>query len=193
MSETRKLAECAVMLALATALSYITVYKLPMGGSITAFSQVPIVIIGYRHGYKWGLGTGFVYGLLQMLLQGLGNFAYVSGIVAYLILMLMDYFLAFTALGFGGALFSGSKLKAPVAIGIGSAVGSAVRFVCHFISGVTIWADYAGGWQNVWIYSLTYNGSYMLAECIITIIGTAALATLLDFKSADLRRKAKNA
>lgn len=193
MSETRKLAECAVMLALATALSYITVYKLPMGGSITAFSQVPIVIIGYRHGYKWGLGTGFVYGLLQMLLQGLGNFAYVSGIVAYLILMLMDYFLAFTALGFGGALFSGSKLKAPVAIGIGAAVGSAVRFVCHFISGVTIWADYAGGWQNVWIYSLTYNGSYMLAECIITIIGTAALATLLDFKSADLRRKAKNA
>lgn len=193
MSETRKLAECAVMLALATALSYITVYKLPMGGSITAFSQVPIIIIGYRHGYKWGLGTGFVYGLLQMLLQGLGNFAYVSGIVAYLILMLMDYFLAFTALGFGGALFSNSKLKAPVAIGIGAAVGSAVRFVCHFISGVTIWADYAGGWQNVWIYSLTYNGSYMLAECIITVIGTAALATLLDFKSADLRRRAKNA
>lgn len=193
MSETRKLAECAVMLALATALSYITVYKLPMGGSITAFSQVPIIIIGYRHGYKWGLGTGFVYGLLQMLLQGLGNFAYVSGIVAYLILMLMDYFLAFTALGFGGALFSNSKLKAPVAIGIGAAVGSAVRFVCHFISGVTIWADYAGGWQNVWIYSLTYNGSYMLAECIITVIGTAALAVLLDFKSADLRRRARNA
>ena len=85
-SKTQKLTECAIMLALATALSYITVYTLPMGGSITAFSQVPIVIIGYRHGYKWGLGTGLVYGLLQML-QGLGNFAYVSGIIAYLSLI----------------------------------------------------------------------------------------------------------
>ena len=191
-SKTQKITECAIMLALAVALSYVTVYKLPMGGSITAFSQVPIVIIGYRHGYKWGLGTGFVYGLLEMLLQGLGNFAYVSGIASYLILMLMDYFLAFTALGFGGALFSKSKLKAPLAIGIGAAVGSALRFVCHFISGVTIWGDYAGGWKNVWVYSLTYNGSYMLAECIITIIGTAALAALLDFKAQNLRRR-KNA
>ena len=188
-SKTQKLTECAIMLALATALSYITVYTLPMGGSITAFSQVPIVIIGYRHGYKWGLGTGFVYGLLQMLLQGLGNFAYVSGIVAYLILILMDYLIAFTALGFGGALFSKSKIHPPIAIGIGAAVGSAIRFLCHFISGVTIWGDYAGGWQNVWVYSLTYNGSYMLAECIITIIGTAVLAALLDFKSASLHRK----
>lgn len=187
--KTQKLAECAVMLALATALSYVTVLKLPMGGSITAFSQVPIVIIGYRHGYKWGLGTGFVYGLLQMLLQGLGNFAYVSGIVAYLILMLMDYFLAFTALGLGGAIFSNSKLKAPIAIGLGAAVGSAIRFACHFISGVTIWGDYAGGWQNVWVYSLTYNGSYMLAECIVTVIGTAALAAILDFKSSNLKRR----
>ena len=188
-SKTQKLTECAVMLALATALSYITVYKLPMGGSITAFSQVPMIIIGYRHGYKWGVATGFVYGVLQMLLQGLGNFAYVSGIVAYLILILMDYVLAFTSLGFGGALFSNSKLKAPIAIGIGAAVGSALRFVCHFISGVTIWGDHAGGWQNVWVYSLTYNGSYMLAECIITIVGTAALALVLDFKAKNLRRR----
>lgn len=186
-SKTQRMTECAVMLALATALSYVTVYTLPMGGSITAFSQVPIVVIGYRHGYKWGLGTGFVYGILQMLLQGLGNFAYVSGITAYLILILMDYLLAFMSLGLGGALFS--RHKSAISVGAAAAVGSALRFICHFVSGVTIWGDYAGGWQNVWIYSLTYNGSYMLAECIITVVGTIALAVILDLKAKNLRRK----
>lgn len=187
-SKTQKMTECAVMLALATALSYVTVYTLPMGGSITAFSQVPIVVIGYRHGYKWGLGTGLVYGILQMFLQGLGNFAYVSGITAYLILILMDYLLAFMSLGLGGALFS--RHKSAISVGAAAAVGSALRFICHFVSGVTIWGDYAGGWQNVWIYSLTYNGSYMLAECIITVVGTIALAVILDLKAKNLRRKA---
>lgn len=187
-SKTQRMTECAVMLALATALSYVTVYTLPMGGSITAFSQVPIVVIGYRHGYKWGLGTGLVYGILQMLLQGLGNFAYVSGITAYLILILMDYLIAFMSLGLGGALFS--RHKSAISVGVAAAVGSALRFICHFVSGVTIWGDYAGGWQNVWIYSLTYNGSYMLAECIITVVGAIALAVILDLKAKNLRRKA---
>lgn len=187
-SKTQRMTECAVMLALATALSYVTVYALPMGGSTTAFSQVPIVVIGYRHGYKWGLGTGMVYGILQMLLQGLGNFAYVNGITAYLILILMDYLLAFMSLGLGGALFS--RHKSAISVGVAAAVGSALRFICHFVSGVTIWGDYAGGWQNVWIYSLTYNGSYMLAECIITVVGAIALAVILDLKAKNLRRKA---
>ena len=165
-----------------------------MGGTVTAFSQVPIIIIGYRHGYKWGLGTGAVYGLLQMLLQGLGNFSYVSGIAAYLILILADYILAFMSLGLGGSLFSrAKKLSAPAAVGIGAAVGSILRFLCHFISGVTIWGDYAGGWKNVWVYSLTYNGSYMLAECIITVVGVTALAFAFDLKAANLRRKKKSA
>lgn len=187
-SKTQRMTECAVMLALATALSYVTVYSLPMGGSITAFSQVPIVIIGYRHGCKWGLGTGLVYGILQMLLQGLGSFSYVSGITAYLILIFMDYLLAFMSLGLGGALFS--RYNSAISVGAAAVVGSALRFICHFVSGVTIWGDYAGGWRNVWIYSLTYNGSYMLAECIITIVGVTALAVLLDLKANNLKRKA---
>ena len=61
---TRKLTETAIMLALAVLLSYVTVFQAPMGGSITAFSQVPIVIIGYRYGFKWGAGTGVIYGCL---------------------------------------------------------------------------------------------------------------------------------
>ncbi|MCD7730406.1 MAG: energy-coupled thiamine transporter ThiT [Oscillospiraceae bacterium] len=188
-SKTRKLTEAAIMIALATVLSYIQVFTLPMGGSITAFSQVPIVIIGFRHGAKWGTFSGMVYGLLQMLLQGLGNFAYVKGMAAYLILIFMDYLIAFAVLGLGGAIFRKSIKNQSLAIGAGAAAASAMRFICHFISGVTIWGDYAEGWSGVWVYSLTYNGSYMLAECIVTVIGTAALALAVDFRSADLKRK----
>lgn len=188
-SKTRKLTECAVMIALATVLSYIKVFELPMGGAITAFSQVPIVIIGFRHGWKWGTFTGVVHGVLQLLLQGLGNFAYVKGIGAYLILIFMDYVLAFAVLGLGGSFFRKSIKNQSLAIGAGAAAASAMRFLCHFISGVTIWGDYAEGWSGVWIYSLTYNGSYMLAECIVTVIGTAALALAVDFRNPDLRRK----
>lgn len=185
----RKLVECAIMIALATVLSYFTIFSAPMGGSITAFSQVPIVIIGYRHGLKWGTFTGVVYGVLQMLLQGLGNFAYVSGIGSYLILILFDYVLAFAALGIGGAIFRKAVKQQVVAIGLGAVIASALRFICHFISGVTIWGEYAGGWKSVWTYSLGYNGFYMLFEGIITVVGVVALAIVLDFHSPNLIRK----
>lgn len=162
------------MIAMATLLSYLKVYELPMGGTITAFSQVPIVLYGYHRGVKNGLFAGVVYGLLQMLLQGLENFAYVKGIGSYLILILMDYLVAFAVLGLGGALFRKMNNKV-LGAGLGAAAASAMRFLCHFISGVTIWGEYADGWKSVWIYSLTYNGSYMLAECIVTIVGVSAL------------------
>ncbi len=189
----RKCAECAVMIALATVLSYLTIFKAPYGGSVTAFSQVPIVIIGYRHGFKWGALTGVVYGILQMLLQGLGNFAYVSGIGSYLILIFFDYILAFGVLGIAGAFFRGmfksNRQLQPVALGISAVVASALRLLCHFISGVTIWGEYADGWKSVWVYSLAYNGFYMLFEAIITVVGVVALGLVLDFHSPNLTKK----
>ena len=185
---TRRLTETALMIALATALSYITIYKLPMGGSITLFSQVPIVIIGYRYGVKWGAVTGVIHGILQMLLQGLGNFAYVKGIGAYLILIFADYVCAFGVLGIGGALFKKAIKNQTAALALGAFVASLLRFICHFISGVTIWKEYAGD-QPVWAYSLGYNGSYMLLEGIITIVAVVGLSLVLDFDKENLRRK----
>ncbi len=189
MSKTRKLTESAVMIAMATVLSYFKLSELPFGGSVTVFSQVPIVIIGYRHGYKWGIFTGIVHGLLQMILQGLGNFAYVKGIGAYLILILFDYLIAFGVLGLGGALFSEKVSSQPLAAGLGAAAASVMRYLCHFVSGVTIWGEYADGWQSVWFYSLTYNATYMLPELIVTVVGAAALAAVLNLKSPSLSRK----
>lgn len=188
---TRKLTETAIMLALAVLLSYVTVFQAPMGGSITAFSQVPIVIIGYRYGFKWGAGTGVIYGVLEMLLQGLGNFAYVKGFAAYLILILADYVVAFACLGIGGALFRKVIKNQTLALALGGAVASLLRFICHFISGVTIWGEYADGWKSVWAYSFGYNGYYMLFEGILTVIGVVVLSLVLDFNSPNLIRKRK--
>lgn len=186
-NKTRKLTETAIMIALATALSYVTVFNLPMGGSVTLFSQVPIVIIGYRYGWKWGCATGVIHGILQMLLQGLGNFAYVKGIGSYLVLIFADYVLAFMVLGLCGGLFKGMKNQS-VALGIGAFTGSLLRFLCHFISGVTIWGEYAEGWKAVWIYSLGYNGSYMAAEAALTVIGVVLLSFVLDFDKENLKK-----
>ncbi|MGN1122705.1 MAG: energy-coupled thiamine transporter ThiT, partial [Eubacterium sp.] len=182
---TRRLTETAIMLALAVGLSYVKIMELPMGGSITLFSQVPIIIIGYRYGAKWGISTGVVYGVLQMLLQGLGNFAYVKGIVAYLVLIFADYVLAFMALGLGGAIFKKMKNQT-VALALGAFAGSAIRFICHFVSGVTIWADYADGWKSVWQYSAAYNGSYMAIEAAISVAAVIALSLVLDFNAVNL-------
>lgn len=188
---TRKLTETAIMLALAVLLSYVTVFQAPMGGSITAFSQVPIVLIGYRYGFKWGAGTGVIYGVLEMLLQGLGNFAYVKGFAAYLILILADYVVAFMVLGIGGAIFRKVIKNQTLALALGGAVASLLRFICHFISGVTIWGEYADGWKSVWAYSFGYNGFYMLFEGILTVIGVVVLSLVLDFNSTNLIRKKK--
>lgn len=192
-SETQKLTETAIMIALATLLSYVTIFTAPMGGSITAFSQVPIVIIGYRYGFKWGAGTGVIHGILQMLLQGLGNFAYVKGIGAYIILIFADYVVAFACLGIGGALFKKAVKNQTLALALGGAFASLFRFICHFISGVTIWGEYADGWQSVWAYSFGYNGYYMLFEGIITVVGVVVLSLVLDFNSPTLIRKRKKA
>ncbi len=186
---TRRLTETAIMLALAVALSYVQIFSLPMGGSVTLFSQVPIIIVGYRYGTKWGISTGIIYGILEMLLQGLGNFAYVKGIGAYLVLILADYVFAFMALGLGGAMFKKSVKNQSLALGLGAFVGSLIRFICHFISGVTIWGEYANGWKSVWVYSLGYNGSYMAVEAVISVVVVVLLSFVLDFNQVNLKKR----
>lgn len=185
----RRLAETAIMLALATILSELAVVKFPFGGSVTIFSQVPMVAISYRYGVKWGVFSGLAMGIIQMLF-GLGNFAYVSGVVAYLVLIFADYIIAFGALGLGG-MFK-NKVKNPaLSIALGAATVSVIRFLCHFISGVTIWGDYSGGAKAVWEYSLTYNGGYMLPELIITVIGCVILASIFDLTSPEIKVRKK--
>ena len=184
-SSVQRLAECAVMLALSVLLNAFPVYQMPMGGDVTLFCQLPIVVVSYRHGLKWGLLTGFAMGVIQMLF-GLSNFSYVAGIVAYLVVACADYLIAFSALGLGG-IFRKSIKNQAAALAAGGALVSVIRFVCHFVSGVTVWADYADGAKAVWLYSLGYNGTFMGAELVLTVIGALALGSLLDFRYARIR------
>ncbi len=189
LKRTRILTECAIMIALSCVLSVITIYTLPQGGSITAFSQVPIIVLSYRHGLKWGAFSGFVLSVFQ-LISGVANFSYVNTVWAYIAVAMLDYLVAFTVLGLGG-MFRGKIKNQAVSIGLGAGIVSVIRLVSHFLSGVTVWADYADGWQNVWIYSLAYNGSYMGVETAITVLGVVLLSAVLDFSRPNLIRKRK--
>ena len=188
-SNIQMLAESAIMLALSVALNELTPIQFPFGGSVTFFSQLPILIIGYRYGIKQGLLTGFTMGVVEMLF-GLKNFSYVTGIGSYLILALADYLVAFSVLGLG-AMFKGKIKNQALSLASAGAVVSVLRFVCHFISGVTIWSGYAED-TPVFIYSLTYNGGYMLPELIITVIGALAIGSLFDLCSPKIRPLKRN-
>ncbi|MBR3988155.1 MAG: energy-coupled thiamine transporter ThiT [Clostridia bacterium] len=195
MNQTKKkrglmIAESAIMLALGTALSLVTFFHLPAGGSVTPFSMLPVLIIAYRYGMKWGFGVGAIYGLIQMVL-GMSALSYATNAVAAICIILFDYVVAFGVLGFGG-LFRKLNNQA-VGFSLGVIIACVLRFLCHFITGITVWADYAEGVWGVVIYSLTYNGSYMLPELVITTAVGALLMSFLDFKDEKLKplRKTK--
>ncbi len=167
-SKTRILVEGAMMMALATILAEIKFFDLPQGGSIT-LEMVPLVIMGYRNGLKWGCFTALVHGLLQMIL-GFNNVLYCPTLLTQIGCILLDYVLAFGCLGLA-PLFAGLvKENKYVGYGLGAAIVGFLRFVCSFLSGLLIWDSYAPEGVPVWIYSLGYNGSYMLPDTIIVVI-----------------------
>ncbi|MCI2046739.1 MAG: energy-coupled thiamine transporter ThiT [Faecalibacterium sp.] len=171
-SKTRILVEGALMVALATVLSYIKIFELPQGGTIS-LEMIPLFIMCFRHGTKWGLFTGFVHGFIQMIL-GFSNVLYCKTLVAQIGCVLLDYLVAFTVLGlaFQFAKLFGGRTVAGAAFGTFAACF--LRFLCHFISGMWLWGEYAGG-QAVWLYSAVYNGSYMLVDTVICMLCMALL------------------
>ena len=159
----RALCEGAILVALAFILSFVKLYELPNGGSLTP-AMFPILLYALRWGLPRGLIAGFVFGLLQLIFDG----AYAWGWQS----MLLDYLLAFTPLGLAG-LFKGK------AWGIfpGTVLGCAARFVIHYISGVTIYRIIEptavpgfGTFDNAQLYSLVYNGSYMLPNTLLALL-----------------------
>ena len=164
----RALTEGAVLVGLSFVLSFVKLYELPNGGSLTP-AMFPILLYGLRWGLGRGLGAGFVFGLMQLLFDG----AYAWGWQS----MILDYLLAFTPLGLAG-LFRGK------AWGIfpGTVIGCAGRFAVHYISGVTIYRIIEptaipgiGTFDNAVLYSLVYNGSYMLPNTLLALLLAALL------------------
>ena len=153
---TRQLVFSAMAMALAVVTSMIKIWEMPMGGSVTLLSMLFIVLIAYWYGPVAGITTGMAYGLLQFVLEP---------IFYTLPQMLVDYPLAFGALGLAGFL-SNKKFG----LQIGYALGVLGRFVFAFLSGVLFFAAYAPEGMHPALYSTLYNGSYLLAEAIITLI-----------------------
>jgi thiamine transporter len=177
LNKTRIMVECALMIALATILSYIPFIELPQGGSITLCSMLPIMVVGWRHGLKWGLFTGFVHGLIQMML-GFKNVMYCTTIGTMILCILLDYLIAFAVLG-AVSLVSKPMKNSAVGIALSAVVVGLGRYLCSFLSGILIWGGYAPEGTPVWVYSLTYNGSYMIPEIIITAIAAVLVARLV--------------
>ena len=170
-SKTRTLVECALMIALGTVLANIKIYELPNGGSVTLFSMVPFILVSFRHGAKWGLFTGFVNSLLQMLL---GFYAPPApGLLPLVGMILLDYVLAFTLLGLA-CVFAKPFKNRLLGVAVGTAIVCLIRFLCSFLSGVLIWGNLNEGLPE-WVYSLTYNGSYMLPETILSVVAVVLL------------------
>ena len=176
-TKTKILVEGAVMVALTTVLSFIRVFKLPWGGSITLLSMLPIVLFSIRRGVSWGLIVSFVYSLVQFaqgVMDGLFGWGLTPGMLIACILL--DYLGAFTVLGIAGCF---RKKGLPGWIG-GITLAIVLRFVLHFLSGVVIWHSFGELWSgfatdNTYLYSFLYNGCYMLPELIFTLVGAVAL------------------
>ena len=177
------LCEGAILVALAQILSMLKLWEMPWGGSIT-LGMLPIFLFAVRWGTRWGLVAGFAYGLLQVMFDGGFAISWQS--------ILGDYLVAFTPLGLAG-LFRGK------AWGIfpGTALGCAVRFLVHFISGITIYRIYEpknipgfGTFDNANLYSLVYNGSYMLPNMLLALAIAAVLYIPLKkyFAGQDIRK-----
>ncbi|QZY56276.1 energy-coupled thiamine transporter ThiT [Crassaminicella profunda] len=153
---TRMLVEAGMMIALAQILSYLKVYEGPNGGSVTAGSMVPILFYAVRWGVRPGILAGVVYGILQFILGPMYS--------THILCILLDYIIPFGLLGLAGLL---KKSFAGVLAGV--FIGILGRFISHVLSGVILWASYAGD-TNPWIFSIGYNSSYLLPELIISLI-----------------------
>jgi len=210
--KTKKIVTTAMLLAFALILSLIQVLNLPFGGSITAVSMLPIVLISYMYGTRWGLFASLIYSILQ-LLAGFGTVSAFflpgdSQMVFFhaVLICLIDYILAYTALGFGG-IFK-SKLNSPITeLCLGTVVALSLRYLMHIISGAIFfgaWAEWffadSTGLSQVgvfkgfceWVmqnmsgagleifYSVVYNGAYMIPEIIITTIFAPVIYKVLS-------------
>lgn len=152
----KQLAFCAVSIALGTVLSYIKVFSFPTGGSITLLSMLIICLPGYWFGVGAGIMTGVAYGVLQML---------IDPYILFPMQLVMDYLLAFGALGLAG-LFA-RKMHGLIP---GYITGILGRYVFAVLSGWIFFGMYAWEGWNPLLYSMVYNGIYIFAEAIVTIV-----------------------
>ena len=205
-SKTKRLTESAMLLAIAIVLELVSkmfIPEMPFGGQVTPVSMLPVVLISYRHGVKWGLVSGVAYAMIEMAIGARtvaaafqpGYFGDGTMILNALIMCVLDYLGAFTVLGLGGCFRN--RIQHPgTALCCGSLVALGARYAAHIGSGYILfsgWAEWfftqdgfpAWGASLVeslspqmlgFVYSLVYNGMYMVPEMILTAIVAVFIA-----------------
>lgn len=187
------LVEGAMMLALAWALDFVCSLLpfnnilWPAGGSLT-LGMIPLVYYSYRHGSVWGIGAGFVFSGLQIAMGWYMPPA--NTWWAVLLCVMLDYVLAFAVLGSADffAKLTGKKYRL-AGYGLGAVIVCLIRCVSSILSGAILWGSWAPEGVNVWVYTITYNGSYMLPNALITAILTLLLCKALDPKTLKPMKK----
>ena len=187
-TKARVLTESAVMIALATVLSIIKIAEMPYGGSVTVASALPVAIIAYRHGVKTGLFAGVVHAALQLVL-GLSALSYATTWQSAVAIIMLDYIIAFTFVGFAGIFRKSIKNQAS-ALTAGALLISVLRYACHVISGATVWAGISIPTAAALAYSFIYNATYMIPETIVLTVATLYIGSLIDFRMAYPKRMA---
>lgn len=175
------LSESALMIALATALSFIKIINLPYGGAVTIASMLPIALISYRHGIPNGLFAATVYGAIQQVLD-LSMLSWATSWQSVVAIVLLDYIVAFAVIGLAGAFRKAVKNQT-VAVTLGCFAVSLMRYFCHVISGATVWAGLSIPTQAALAFSFAYNATYMLPETIILLVCAVYVASNIDFRS----------
>ncbi len=214
-----RLTTSAMMLAMATALALVCAYvpflNLPFGGGFTIASMLPIVLVSYMYGIKWGFFVSFTYSCIQIIMDmilGKGStiialFTPASedymGLVAAILILVIDYFIAYTVLGLGGIFRNKIKSKT-LAIVLGVVVALGARYICHIVSGYIFygaWAEWfftQEGFYNVGgvildafdgkmlslVYSVFYNGLFMIPEIIITSVVAVPVSAISYIKKS---------
>ncbi len=213
-NKTKKLVTSAMLIALGTAVSLVSEWipflNLPFGGTITLASLLPLVLISYLYGIRWGLGAGFVFSLLQMAVgfktvSGLflpNSDSYMGSVGIAFAILLLDYVLSFTSVGLGG-LFR-NKLNQKWALVWGSVLALFLCYFFHVLSGAIFygaWAEwfflesaakdlaissfimetFTGHGLSI-AYSVVYNGLYMFPEMLITAVAAGAISRIPTLK-----------
>jgi len=179
MTKTKKLTTSAVLIALSTVLVFASkLIPAPwlQGGSVTLASMVPIILISFINGTKWGILSGFVFSLIQMMTgfypPPTQNF------ISFVLVIFLDYIFAFTVLGCADIFKKLTKNK-PWSECVSGVVVTSFRYFFHILSGILIWGVYAEEGQTVLSYSVIYNGSYMIPEIIITGVVIALITPVI--------------
>jgi thiamine transporter len=175
-NRTRVLVEIALTVALAVVLGLLKLWEMPYGGSIS-LEMLPILVLALRRGWRVGVLAGALYGVVALMFGGL---------VVHPVQFVLDYPVAFALAGLAGVVTpylrrstASVRTTWPWIVG-GVALGSALRFVSHWVSGLVFFGQYAAPGQPAWLYSLLYNGSYLVPAAVICAVAAVLLVPALE-------------